>query len=110
MATAPEISVVIPVYGSATILPQLLERIEEALGPNPGQERYEVILVHDYGPDRSWPVIVDLALTRPWLRGIDLRRNAGQHNAIMAGLGLARGRFIVTMDDDLQHAPADIPC
>ena len=110
MAAAPEISVVIPVYGSATILPQLLERIEEALGPNPGQERYEVILVHDCGPDQSWPVIVDLALTRPWLRGIDLRRNAGQHNAIMAGLGLARGRFIVTMDDDLQHAPADIPC
>lgn len=104
-----EVSVVIPVYGSATILPQLAVRLESALDSSVGQGRYEVVLVHDHGPDDSWQVISDLAATRPWLRGLDLRRNAGQHNAIMAGLSVASGRFIVTMDDDLQHDPDDIP-
>lgn len=109
MSHAPELSVVIPVYGSAAILPALAERLEAALGPALGPERYEVVLVHDCGPDDAWQVIESLAASRPWLRGLDLRRNAGQHNAIMAGLAVARGRFIVTMDDDLQHDPADVP-
>ncbi|WP_434027216.1 glycosyltransferase [[Pseudomonas] boreopolis] len=104
-----EVSVVIPVYGSATILPRLAARLESALDSSVGQGGYEVVLVHDHGPDNSWQVISDLAATRSWLRGLDLRRNAGQHNAIMAGLSVARGRFIVTMDDDLQHDPDDIP-
>ena len=105
----PEISVVIPVYGSAGILPNLVARLEETLFPAFGDGGFEVILVHDAGPDDAWSVIVHQAQARPWLRGLDLRRNAGQHNAIMAGLGIARGRYIVTMDDDLQHDPADIP-
>ncbi len=105
----PEISVVIPVYGSAGILPNLVARLEETLFPAFGDGGFEVILVHDAGPDDAWSVIVQQAQGRPWLRGLDLRRNAGQHNAIMAGLGIARGRYIVTMDDDLQHDPADIP-
>ena len=104
-----ELSVVIPVYGSASILPNLAKRLAEVLEPTLGNGRYEVILVHDHGPDNSWQVITELARERPWLRGIDLRRNAGQHNALMAGLSVASGRFIVTMDDDLQHDPADIP-
>lgn len=105
----PELSVVIPVYGSAGILPSLVRRLEEVLLPALGDGGFEVVLVHDCGPDDAWSVIAGEAATRPWLRGIDLRRNAGQHNAIMAGLGVARGRYIVTMDDDLQHDPADIP-
>jgi len=107
--TRPELSIVIPVYGSAAILPNLVRRLEDVLGPALGEGNFEAVLVHDCGPDDAWPVLVREAATRPWLRGVDLRRNAGQHNAIMAGLGVARGRYIVTMDDDLQHDPADIP-
>jgi glycosyltransferase involved in cell wall biosynthesis len=54
-------------------------------------------------------VIRTLAAERPFVRGINLRRNAGQHNAVMAGLNHARGAFVVTMDDDLQHPPDAIP-
>lgn len=109
MHRAPEVSVIIPVYGSATILPALAARLEEALVPAVGSGDFEVVLVHDCGPDNAWEVIQSLAATRPWLRGLNLRRNAGQHNAIMAGLGAARGRYLITMDDDLQHDPDDVP-
>lgn len=104
-----DISVVIPVYGSASILPNLVESIGNVLEETIGSGKFELILVHDCGPDDAWRVIVELADSRPWLRGINLARNAGQHNAIMAGLGVARGHCMVTMDDDLQHDPADIP-
>lgn len=105
----PVVSIVVPVYGSAGILPLLVARLQEELDPAFGPQGYEAIFVHDSGPDNSWDVIRDLAKANPWLIGADLRKNAGQHNAIMAGLSLARGRYIVTMDDDLQHDPADIP-
>lgn len=105
----PEISVVIPVYGSATILPDLVQKLEEALTTAVGEGRFEAILVHDHGPDNAWAVLTSLATSRPWLKGINLRRNAGQHNAVMAGFAHASGRYVVTMDDDLQHDPNDIP-
>ena len=105
----PEVSVVIPVYGSASILPSLVEQLHARLEPVFGPDGYEAVLVHDHGPDDAWGVLSALAASRSWLRGIDLRRNAGQHNAVMAGLAHAQGRYIVTMDDDLQHDPADIP-
>jgi len=104
-----DVSVVIPVYGSASILPALIRNIETVLGAAPGIGSFELILVHDCGPDDAWRVIVEHARSRPWLRGINLAKNAGQHNAIMAGLNVARGATVVTMDDDLQHDPADIP-
>ncbi len=101
-----DVSVVIPVYGSGPILPRLAKRLEEALGAL--GRPYEVVLVYDCSPDDSWNVIAELCATRPWLKGVRLRKNAGQHNAIMAGLRVAKGRYIVTMDDDLQHSPDDI--
>lgn len=104
-----EVSVVIPVYGSAAIIPELVRQLQAALEPAFGRGAFEVILVHDCGPGNTWQVIESQAGDKPWLRGIDLRRNAGQHNAVMAGLGVAQGRYIVTMDDDLQHDPADVP-
>lgn len=100
---------VIPVYGSAPILPELVRRLEAVLAPLAGSDGFDVVLVHDCGPDDAWRVIRELAASRPWLVGLNLRRNAGQHNAIMAGLRHARGRVVVTMDDDLQHDPGDIP-
>lgn len=105
----PEISVVIPVYGSAGILPNLADRLQAALSATTRAGGFEVVLVHDHGPDDAWQVIQELARTRPWLKGVNLRRNAGQHNAVMAGFAHAKGEFVITMDDDLQHDPDDIP-
>lgn len=101
------LSIVIPVYKSAPILPTLVARLEAIL-PQIAQE-YEVILVNDGSPDNSWEVIVQLAESRPWLRGILLMRNYGQHNALLAGIRAAQGEIIITMDDDLQHPPEEIP-
>lgn len=101
------LSIVIPVYNSEAILPMLIARLETVL-PQIAQE-YEVILVNDGSPDNSWEVIGQLGESRPWLRGILLMRNYGQHNALLAGIRAARYEVIVTMDDDLQHPPEEIP-
>lgn len=109
---ATELSIVIPVYGSERLLPKLVDKLHEALAPRYGDgstSGFEVILVNDCSPDASWSVITELARSRTWLKGVSLRKNAGQHNAILAGLRYARGQFIVTMDDDLQHDPMDVP-
>jgi len=105
-----ELSVVIPVYGSAAILPELVRQLDDAIGEKMGlRGRFEIVLVDDCGPGNSWEVIRSLAAERPHLKGVALRTNSGQHNAIMAGLHFAAGRVIVMMDDDLQHSPYDIP-
>ena len=70
---------------------------------------YEVILVNDGSRDRSWKVICQLAQDYSWVRGINLMRNYGQHNALLCGIRAARCEVIVTMDDDLQHPPEEIP-
>lgn len=104
------LSVVIPVYGSERVLPELLAQIHRVLGElNDVRENYEVIFVCDNSPDNSWRVIQSLSAEYSQVHGILLRMNAGQHNALMAGFAQARGDIIVTMDDDLQHSPADIP-
>ena len=103
-----DVSVLIPVYGSAPILPDLIRSLEKVFEGTEAFHSYELILIHDCGPDNAWQVIVEHAQSRPWLRGINLAKNSGQHNALMAGLELARGRYVVTMDDDLQHDPQDI--
>lgn len=72
-------------------------------------EKYEVILVNDGSPDNSWSVIERLSKKYKWLRGIRLMRNYGQHNATLCGVRLAQYEVIVTMDQDLQHPPEEIP-
>ena len=99
------LSIVVPVYRSATILPQLVEQIHAEMVKEGLSEDFELLLVSDASPDNSWQVICSLAETRPYIRGIALRRNFGQHNAIMAGLNHVSGAFVVLMDDDLQHPP-----
>jgi undecaprenyl-phosphate 4-deoxy-4-formamido-L-arabinose transferase len=106
---SPELSIVIPVYRSEGILARLCQEVERAMVAAGVAGRFEMILVCDASPDDSWRVIVRLAREFPFVRGIHLRRNAGQHNAIMAGLARVRGRRVVVMDDDLQHPPAAIP-
>jgi len=101
------ISVVAPVYRSEPILPELVRRLEPVLGAI--AENFELILVNDCSPDRSWDVISDLAAQYSWIRPINLMRNYGQHNALLCGIRAARYDVIVTMDDDLQHPPEEIP-
>ena len=109
-APRPALSIVIPVYGSEQVLPELVAQLDAVLrGIDALQGRYELILVCDCSPDGSWRVIRELAARHPWVHGLSLRMNAGQHNAVMAGFARARGRIVVTMDDDLQHSPRDIP-
>lgn len=105
LETGVQLSVVVPVYRSQAILPQLVSRVSRALT----RYTHEIVLVHDCGPDDSWSVIEALSDAYPTVRGVNLRRNVGQHNALMAGLNFARGDIIITIDDDLQHAPEDIP-
>jgi len=99
------LSVVVPVYNSAVSLPTLVQRLAAAL-----QGRsYEVVLVNDGSRDDSWSVIRRLSENSDRVRGLNLMRNYGQHNALLAGIRDARGDTIVTMDDDLQHPPSEIP-
>jgi undecaprenyl-phosphate 4-deoxy-4-formamido-L-arabinose transferase len=107
LGAAPELSIVIPVYRSASCLIPLADAIDAALKPT--GMIYEVVLVNDGSPDDSWNVVDRLCRSRPGYTGIDLRRNFGQDNAIMTGLRAARGRLIAIMDDDLQHDPRDLP-
>jgi glycosyltransferase involved in cell wall biosynthesis len=104
---AVDVSIVIPVYNSAEILPVLASGLLGFIESR--RESFEVILVVDGSPDDSWNVARDLCSRhRGVFRGILLSRNFGQHSATLCGLKAARGEVVVTMDDDLQHAPADI--
>ncbi len=100
-------SVVVPVYrGEETLVP-LVERLA-ALLPTVA-EAYEVILVNDASPDSSWEKIEALTRRFPWVVGLRLMRNYGQHNATLCGVRLARYEATITMDQDLQHPPEEIP-
>ena len=101
------ITVVVPVYNSEASLRELCCGLLEVLPFIAGS--YEVILVNDCSRDRSWEIISQLAVTIPGVKGINLMRNYGQHNALLCGIRAAHGDLIVTMDDDLQHQPQEIP-
>lgn len=101
------LSILIPVYNSAEILPNLVGRVASVA--HSLAMPFELILVNDGSSDRSWDVVRELVEKYPWVRGVCLMRNYGQHNAILCGVRAARFDTIVTMDDDLQHAPEEIP-
>ena len=84
-----------------------MRTIVQALAPYDWD--YEVILVNDFSPDRSWQVIESLCCKYPFVVGVDLRRNFGQDNAILTGLRISRGKYVAIMDDDLQHDPKYLP-
>lgn len=101
------LSVVIPVFNGAAALPELVARLGAVLDSrDPGAE---IVLVNDGSRDASWQVIGELAAREPRVHGIDLMRNYGQHNALLCGIRAAAGAVIVTMDDDLQHPPEEVP-
>jgi undecaprenyl-phosphate 4-deoxy-4-formamido-L-arabinose transferase len=99
----PSLSIVVPVYNSNDGLRELIAELEPVLPTLAG--RYEVILVDDASRDHSWRVIEDLSGQHGWVRGIQMMRNYGQHNALLCGIRAASGDVIVTMDDDLEHPP-----
>ncbi len=101
------VSVVVPVYNGSDSLPLLVEEVGKVL-PDV-TDAFELVLVNDGSPDQSWQVISELAQKHSWVRGIDLMRNYGQHNATLCGVREARYEVIVTMDDDLQNPPREIP-
>src|SRR3990167_395374 len=105
-ADHPEISVVVPVYGSDNALRELHQRIVatvEKITPS-----FELILVNDASPDNAWQVIRELASHDKRVHGLNLSRNFGQYPAITAGLQASRGEWIVVMDCDLQDQPEEI--
>ncbi len=107
MKEKPAISVVIPVYRGESTLESLVNELFAVL---PGfTSKFEIILVNDDSPDASWEIINKLSKKHRQVRGIRLMRNYGQHNATLCGVREANYPICVTMDDDLQHPPAEIP-
>jgi glycosyltransferase involved in cell wall biosynthesis len=100
-----KISIVIPVFNSQDCLFPLHEAVLNAFK---NFDSYELIFVNDKSRDKSWEMVTELCAINPHVKGISLRRNFGQDNAILAGMRLAKGEYVVVMDDDLQHDPADI--
>jgi glycosyltransferase involved in cell wall biosynthesis/ribosomal protein S18 acetylase RimI-like enzyme len=98
---------VVPVFNGSVTIPDLVRRCHATLAEC--ASLYELILVNDASTDGSWALIADLAASDPSIRGIDLGRNYGQHNALLAGIRAARFDITVTIDDDLQNPPEEIP-
>ncbi len=103
------VSVIIPVFNAEGSLGELSERVVSTMESVAGLESWELILVNDGSADASWEQVVKVSGRHPEIRGIDLTRNWGQHNALLAGLHAARYRVIITLDDDLQNPPEEIP-
>ena len=107
MKTPHSISAVVPVYhGEATLVP-LVERLRTVL--RQCSKSFEIILVNDDSPDQSWKVMGELAAKYSEVTAIRLSRNFGQHNALLAGIRAAKYDLIITLDDDLQNPPEEIP-
>jgi len=102
-----EISVIVPVYNSEASISELVNRIDRAMSAE--EKTFEIILVNDGSHDCSWNVICDSFKSHHNIRGINLLRNYGQHNALLCGVRAANGLLCVTMDDDLQHPPEELP-
>lgn len=101
------LSIVVPVYKGETFIEPLVVQLSKTVPAF--AEKYEIILVNDGSPDESWSVIRRLAQNYECVRGIRMMRNYGQHNATLCGVRAARYPVTVTMDQDLQHLPQEIP-
>lgn len=102
------LSIVIPCYRSAHTISKVVEMSMEVIDKIEGLD-CEFVLVNDCSPDNTYEAIQALAEKYPNVKGIDLAKNFGQHNAIMAGMHQAQGDYIMGMDDDMQTHPSQIP-
>jgi glycosyltransferase involved in cell wall biosynthesis len=107
MPYVERLSVVIPAFNSAASLDELIDRLTAVLPTCAATS--EIILVDDGSADDSWVRVQALSERSPLVRGIALSKNYGQHNALLAGIRAAHCQVVVTMDDDLQHRPEEIP-
>ncbi|HVT44143.1 MAG TPA: glycosyltransferase family 2 protein [Thermoanaerobaculia bacterium] len=105
--TTPDLSVVFPLFNEAESIPTLIAELHQALDRRPW--RWEMIAVNDGSTDQSLEVLRAMRSEDPSLRIISLERNSGQTAALDAGWRAARGRYVVSIDADLQNDPADIP-
>ena len=101
------VSIVIPVYRASEVLRELTDRITTVF--NSLNLSHEIILVDDSGQEGSWEVVKQTASRREGSLALRLTRNFGQHNAVLCGIRKSKGEFIITMDDDLQHLPEELP-
>jgi len=102
---AETVSVVVPVYRSRETLRELHRRLVAVLAAH----EFELLLVDDGSGDGCWDLIEELARGDARVRGLRLSRNFGQHNALLCGIRAARHELVVTIDDDLQNPPEEIP-
>ncbi|OWY22116.1 glycosyltransferase [Sphingobacteriales bacterium UPWRP_1] len=101
-------SVVVPVFNGEATIEELFTRIQKVFDSL--KQTFEVIFVEDCGADNSWQIITLLKSKYPkQVVGIKLVKNFGQHNATLCGCHFARGQYIITIDDDLQTPPEEIP-
>jgi undecaprenyl-phosphate 4-deoxy-4-formamido-L-arabinose transferase len=106
MNSKRKISIVVPVYNGAATIGRLVNEIERELAAT---NDLEMILVNDGSTrDNSDEVCTQLAAEKDWVVYIDLFRNFGEHNAVMAGLNHSTGDYVVIMDDDLQNPPSEV--
>lgn len=106
-ADNPFLSVVIPVYRSEAIVATTVKRVLDVFEADTIDG--EILLINDGSPDNSWEVIKNLARAHYRVTAVNLIKNFGQHNAVLCGFAESRGEFIITMDDDLQNPPEEIP-
>lgn len=106
-SSATSVSVVVPTFGNAPALETLTAEISQTLERE--NRKFEIILVNDGSPDATWNTIQRIHLLHPVVRGVNLMKNYGQHSALLAGFLHARFEVIITLDDDFQTPPAEIP-
>jgi polyisoprenyl-phosphate glycosyltransferase len=102
-----DLSIVVPVYNSQATLAELHRRLVAATEAISAE--FEIIMVDDSSVDDSWSVIREIAAADVRVKGISLTRNFGQHAATICGISKTTGDWVVTLDDDLQQRPEDIP-
>ena len=105
--TPPEISLVIPCYNEEGNLRELIKAIRDAVEPL--KPSYEIVLTDDCSTDKSWEMLTELAAGDPRIRAQRFAFNCGESAASWAGLKAARGKYLVTLDADLQNDPRDLP-
>ena len=103
-----QVSVVIPCYRTGQRVSRLVEEISKSLTEFTA-DSFEILMVVDGSPDDTWQQVQSAAHENKNVRGIELMRNYGQHAALLAGIRSARGEVVVTLDDDFQQNPAEIP-
>ncbi len=103
-----KLSVVIPVYNSEKTIEEVVKEIENAVQKLNSKFELEIILVNDYSKDNSLQVCKNICKHKSFVKLISFTKNFGQINALMAGIRVASGDYIITMDDDLQTPPNEM--